>query len=347
VDSGPLEAATEKAPCDGDRARPYLRASVIICAYTLERWDWLVAAVGSVLAQSHPPLETIVVVDRCPELLHRVNQELHTVRAVANVHSGGLSGSRQTGAQQARGEVLAFLDDDAVADPDWLAELLPVYADPLVLGAGGKVEPRWVGDRPHWFPAEFDWVVGCSHAGLPRQTSPVRNLVGASMSMRSDVLRRSGGFDMRLGRAYDGSRDGSTAEETELCIRASRLHPGGRWLYVPGARVTHHVPPTRATVRYFIRRCRMEGRAKARVAGLEGTGTGLEAERAYIHSVLPAAMARELRRALRGQVGSLGRALAITGGLVVTALAYGSARWWQPSVDPPSGSVSRAGGPLR
>jgi glycosyltransferase involved in cell wall biosynthesis len=302
-----------------------LRVSVIICAYTAERWDQLMAAVRSVAGQSHPALETIVVVDRSPELLGRV-EALRGIRAFANLHKGGLSGSRQTGAERARGEVLAFLDDDAVADPSWLVELVGAYEDPLVLGAGGSVEPAWARRRPRWFPREFDWVVGCSHSGLPLKTSPVRNLVGANMSIRAEVLRRAGGFDMELGRAYGGRDAGSTAEETELCIRASRLHPGGRWMYVPAARVIHLVPPARASVGYFVRRCRMEGRAKAMIAELEGSAAGLSAERSYVWSVLRSALLRELRQASRGRFDGLARAAAIVAGLSVTSLTYGSAR---------------------
>lgn len=302
------------------------RVSVIICAYTTERWGDLVESVVSIERQTHPAGETLVVVDRCPELLARARAELRGVSVFANAHRGGLSGSRQTGADNAHGDVLAFLDDDALADEGWLAALVRAYDDPLVLGAGGFVEPWWVEGQPSWFPSEFNWVVGCSHPGLPEERRPVRNLIGANMSMRAEVLRRVGGFEMQLGRTYEGKGAGSTAEETELCIRASRLHPGSCWLYVPEARVRHRVPPARGTWRYFLRRCQMEGRAKALIAELEGDSVALEAERSYVRSLLPVAVLRELRRLLGGRLDSLARASAIATGLAVTALAYVRAR---------------------
>jgi glycosyltransferase involved in cell wall biosynthesis len=302
--------------------------SVIICAYTTQRWADLVASVASVQAQALPALETIVVIDRSAELLRRAAAELNGVIVVAN-RDGGLSGSRQTGAQHAHGEVLAFLDDDAIADQGWLAGLVPAYEDPLVLGAGGSVEPWWLQRQPRWFPREFDWVVGCSHPGLPQQTGRVRNVIGANMSVRAEVLRRAGSFELKLSRTYTDGGAGSTADDTEFCIRASRLHPGGTWLYVPEARVRHRIPPARATFRYFVRRCRMEGRAKAVIAELEGDSVALEAERTYVRSLLFAAVVRELRQVGGGRLDSLARAFVIAAGLSVTAFAYVGARMRQ------------------
>lgn len=302
------------------------RVSVIICAYTIERWTDLVASVASVHAQTHAAFETVVVIDRCPELLGLAQTDLRGVEVFANDHVGGLSGSRQTGADHARGEVLAFLDDDAIADENWLARLVSAYDDPSVLGVGGSVEPWWIDRQPGWFPPEFNWVVGCSHPGMPRFDSPVRNLIGANMSMRADVLRRIGGFQMNLGRAYGDEGAGSTAEETELCIRASRLHPESRWVYSPSARVIHRVPAARTTVRYFLQRCQMEGRAKAVIAQLEGNSVALQAERTYVRSLLATAVGRELRRAGAGQFGALARAWAIGIGLLVTTVTYSRTR---------------------
>ncbi len=299
------------------------RTSVIICAYTLDRWDDLVAAIASVRDQTSPPLETILVIDRSEDLLARAQQSISDVTIVANAHRGGLSGGRQTGADLARGEILAFLDDDAIADPDWLEELERPYADPNVLGVGGLIEPSWVEPTPPWFPAEFNWVVGCSYHGLPTEPARVRNTIGANMSVRAEVMRRTGDWEMELGRAYDGDALGSTAEETEFCIRATRLHPGGYWMHAPAARVSHRVPPERATWSYFVRRCRIEGKAKAVIAELEGASTGLESERAYAFSVLPRAVARELARAGRGSFDGLGRAAAIVAGLLITGFEYG------------------------
>jgi glycosyltransferase involved in cell wall biosynthesis len=296
--------------------------SVIICAYTLDRWVNLCAAVESVRGQAKVALETIVVIDGNDELERRARGELTGVEVLHNVHRAGLSGGRQTGADRARGSILAFLDDDAAADPDWLEQLAGAYEDPLVLGAGGLIEPAWEQSRPRWFPPEFAWVVGCTYAGMPRKTARIRNPIGANMSVRATVLRRAGAFDPRLGRAPGAKALSGTAEETEFSIRASREHPGHYWLYEPRARVVHAVPPERATWRYFVRRCVVEGTAKALLASITGSDDGLRSERAYARSILPRAMLRELGRGVRGHPEGFARASAIVAGLTITAMAY-------------------------
>ena len=162
--------------------------SVVVCAYTLDLWKNLRAAVQSVRAQTRKPLEVFVVIDGNDELEHRARAELEGVVVLRNAHEPGLSGGRQTGAEHARGSILAFLDDDAIADADWLEELVSAYQDPLVLGVGGLVEPRWEGPPPRWFPPEFNWVIGCTLPHVPRERARIRNPIGANMSMRASVL---------------------------------------------------------------------------------------------------------------------------------------------------------------
>jgi len=147
--------------------------SVVICVYTEDRWDDIVAAVESVRRQSRAAMETIVVVDHNERLLDRVRTSLPDVIVTYNHESQGLSGARNSGLAIAHGDVIAFLDDDATASPDWLAWLDGALDDPRVLGAGGYVEPNWVSSRPAWFPEEFLWTVGCSYRGLPRSTAYV------------------------------------------------------------------------------------------------------------------------------------------------------------------------------
>ncbi|MCW3041345.1 MAG: glycosyltransferase family 2 protein [Solirubrobacterales bacterium] len=298
-----------------------ITASVVICAYTLDRWDDLCAAVASAVGQVPAPSEVIVVIDGNEELLARAEAAFPQAVVLRNAGADGLSGGRETGAARATAPVVAFLDDDAIAEPGWLRELLAAYADPHVLGAGGHVEPLWRAPQPVWFPAEFNWVVGCTWAGMEDGGDRIRNPIGANMSMRADVIRRTGAF--KLGRISVGGRVSGSAEETEYCIRASRLHPGGYWVHRPAARVRHVVVPERGTWAYFVRRCRIEGAAKALLTDLAGTQAGLASERRYVRSVLPRAVAGELRAALRERrPGALRRAGAIVAGVGITTWAY-------------------------
>jgi GT2 family glycosyltransferase len=296
-----------------------MTASVVICAYTADRWAQIVAAVASVRRQTTPALEIILAVDHNPQLARRARAELPGLVVTENVETPGLSGTRNAGVALARGTLVAFLDDDAVAEPDWLEHLVAAYDAPEVLGVGGSVEPSWAAGRPRGFPPEFDWVVGCTYRGLPDRSGPVRNLIGANMSLRRDVLERVGGFRGGVGRV---GRIPSGCEETELCIRASQRLPGGRFVYEPRARVHHAVPASRGRWRYFGSRCFAEGVSKARVAAWRGPADALASERVYATRTLPLGLLRDGRAALRGDGGALVRMAAIAAGLLVTAAGY-------------------------
>lgn len=310
-------------------------ASVVICAHTLDRWDELNSAVKSVQSQTCAAREILVIVDNNEALRERVEREIAGITVLANAKEPGLSGGRMTGVEHATAPVICFLDDDAAADPRWLEELLEAYEDPAVLGAGGPVEPLWRAPPPSWFPDEFRWVVGCTYAGMQVRNGRIRNPIGANMSVRADVLRHAGGFTSELGRRKLGfsvsgrasfSGKAESCEETEFCIRAARLHPGGYFAYRSGARVHHAVPAQRTTWSYFVHRCLIEGNAKAVLTGLAGSKGELGAEGHYVRKVLPRAVVNDLRAALRGQAGAARRAGAIVAGLALTAFAYARTR---------------------
>lgn len=294
--------------------------SVIVCAYTLDRWDALRLAIESLLGQTRAPREIIVVSDHNPRLLARVRAAFPTVIALENAGTQGLSGARNTGIAAASGDIVAFLDDDAAAAPDWLAELAVGYAEPRVLGVGGQIDPRWAAPKPAWFPAEFYWILGCNYVGLPTEARPIRNLIGANMSIRRATFDQIGGFRSGMGRLGTIPLG---CEETELCIRLGQRFPNAILRYEPRARVTHLVTPTRARPRYFFSRCWAEGQSKAIVTALTGTGAGLASERDYTVKILPRGVLRGLRDGfVRREGAGFARAAAIVAGLAVTTAGY-------------------------
>jgi glucosyl-dolichyl phosphate glucuronosyltransferase len=311
-----------------------LTLSVVVCSYTMARWPDLVAAVGSLQRQRRPADEVLLVVDHCPELAVRAAGMLAGVRVVANREQAGLSGARNTGVALAQGEVVAFLDDDATADPDWTEGLLAGYRNDRVLGVGGLVRPRWETGRPAWFPPEFDWVVGCSYRGMPEQAAQVRNFIGANMSFRRADLVAAGGFRPDLGRI--GSRP-LGCEETELCIRLAAGRPGAELRYEPAAGVSHRVPEGRTNWAYFRARCYAEGLSKAVVARHAGRGPALASERRYLRSTVP----RGMVRAVGPHGGGPLQLAALTLGVAATLAGYTTGRLGRPR------PLGRLVGPVR
>ncbi len=116
------------------------------------------------------------------------------VVVVENSEAPGLSGTRNSGLAVARGSHIVFLDDDAIAAPDWLTCLSIAFARPHASGVGGAIEPLWLGGRPTWFPPEFNWVVGCTYLGSAEMPATVRNLIGCNMAFQKRSSLLSAGF---------------------------------------------------------------------------------------------------------------------------------------------------------
>jgi GT2 family glycosyltransferase len=298
--------------------------SVVVCAHSYERRNVLRAALESVRRQEQGPHELIVVIDHNPALKELVVREFPELKVVPNQRAKGLSGARNTGVRHAAGDIIAFLDDDAIAMPGWISRLRSHYESHRVIGVGGRVEPVWPDGRPRWFPAEFDWVVGCSYRGQPEWAAPVRNLIGCNMSFRRLVFDAIGGFGESLG------REGNNAfgcEETEFCIRAGQAFPQSTIIYDPEVVVLHQLARERTKWRYFRSRCLAEGQSKAMVVKSVGAEPGLSSERRYVARVLPAGILRGIGQAtLRFDRGGLARAGAIVAGLGFVSLGYQQGR---------------------
>ncbi|MFI6359956.1 glycosyltransferase [Streptomyces sp. NPDC050743] len=298
--------------------------SVVICVYTEDRWEDILAAVSSVRAQSRPARETLLVVDHNETLLEQLTREykeVEEVRVLANAGPRGLSAGRNTGIAASHGEIIAFLDDDAMAERDWLKHFAEGYEDPRVMAVGGRTMPIWAsGRRPAWFPEEFDWVVGCTYKGLPPGRARVRNVLGGNASFRRTAFEAAGGFATGIGR--DGNKRPLGCEETELCIRLTRARPDAILLIDDRAVIHHRVPEPREHFAYFRTRTYAEGLSKALVARSVGSDKGLESERRYTTRVLPAGVARGLRDALLTHPAGAGRAGAIVTGVALAAGGY-------------------------
>jgi GT2 family glycosyltransferase len=253
--------------------------TVVICAYSDNRWDTLRTAVDVTRKQMRFTDELLVVIDHNEYLFEQCRESFTECIVIANRHSRGLSGARNTALEVARGSIIVFLDDDAVPLGGWLDALRAPYIDKRVAGVGGIARPRWFASQPPaWFPAEFLWVVGCSHRGLPSQSSAVRNLLGANMSFRKTVFDQVGGFAEHMGRI--GERPVG-CEETEFSIRLTKANPKAILLYEPKAQVDHHIAKQRASLTYFSKRCWAEGLSKAEVSRQVGRSSALSTERQY------------------------------------------------------------------
>jgi glycosyltransferase involved in cell wall biosynthesis len=293
-----------------------------VCAYTDARRELLDNSIEAVLAQLGPGDQLVVVIDYNDELFDRVSAQYGSrATVVPNRNERGICGARNAGIEAATGDVVGFVDDDAQIQPGWLERLRADYRNSAVTGVGGNAQPVWPTERPPWFPVEFDWVVGCSHRGLPVETTPVRNLLGCNMSFRRDALNGVGGFNSEIGQVGTNLM---RCDETELCIRINQNSPGALLLLDPEIKVRHWVTEDRTTFRYFLRRCFWEGFSKQQLSTMVGPSDALSTERKYTFTVLPVGFARGIIGSITSPGNRLAQ-LAQSGALAVgfAATAYG------------------------
>lgn len=316
-----------RTAADGDAgvALPLPSVSVIICAYTFDRWKLLCGSVDSVLSQTLVPVELFLSIDHNRELFERCQEQwpdtpdgvVPAVRVLENRYDGHLGSARRTGAEQATGEIIAFLDDDATAEPDWLERMLAPYTDPHVIAVGGRPLPVFSKPRPSWFPRQYDWVFGCWYEGLPTETAPIRHVIGAAMSVRRADL-------VAIGYFHSDNHD-----DMDMCHRLMHHSPSSVILFEPSAIVHHYVHENRLTWSYFWRRCFWVNRGKVRAFRQMGEAGNLDAERSFAKRSLTEGLRTGLRELAGGDLGGLTRSFALCAGLVLAGLGYlaGAVEW--------------------
>ena len=238
-----------------------MKVSVVVCTYTMDRWDVFTEAVESALAQTYEPIEVVLVIDGNPEVYEHAVEEFGDRENVVvhdNDENRGISYSRTKGAELASGEIVAFIDDDGVAEPDWIAKHAETYAETDAVAVAGYVAPNWQTEKPDFFPEEFYWLVGCTELGFAEDGEEIRNGYGSNVSYRRDVFLDVGGYDVNTGRKGDRHIQ---AHEAPVGIRI-REEYGQGVVYVEDAVVHHTLFDYRGEFRWLVFRSFWQGFSK-------------------------------------------------------------------------------------
>jgi GT2 family glycosyltransferase len=303
---------------------------VVICTHTEARRSLLHALTRSIAAGTRQPDQVVIVVDRNPALLELLRGDDWPLAVEVMASDGsGLAAARNAGWRALGTGLVAFIDDDAIASPEWLDDLAAALDRLEADVVGGRIDADWVDGTPSWYTRRLGWIVGCSYEGQPTVAQEVRNVIGCNMLMRRSLLEALGGFDATLGRTSGGL---AGCEETELCIRATAN--GGRVMLIPGATVAQVLPADRGQVRYAIRRAWHEGRSKRLLTQLHGQVLGTEAS--YATGLVSDAARRLGAAVVRRAPVELERAGALLGVLGAAAAGYAAqaAMDWRRSVRP-------------
>lgn len=243
--------------------------------------------------QTLKPKEIILVLDPGDELAEFYRSQIPEFVKILISERKGLSSARNTGVNHSTGEIVAFIDDDAMADKKWIEQLAPVYDEFEVVGVGGTTISKWEDKRPFWFPEELDWIVGCSYKGQPSLRATIRNPIGCNMSFRRLVFEKVGLFREDIGRF------GTTPlgdEETEFSIRVLNKIPFSKIVHLPSAIVYHKVTKNRGRLKYLWTRSFYEGISKATITHKFGRSEALSTEDQYMKYLFSIGIPSKLKK---------------------------------------------------
>jgi glucosyl-dolichyl phosphate glucuronosyltransferase len=261
----------------------FLDATVIISVYSIDRANDVLDCVESLKKQTLPPKEIVVVLDPDKTLVSYYRSRLDSSVKLVVSDAFGLSAARNKGIKSCDSEIIAFIDDDAVADSDWLRNLASNFSDSSVIGVGGRIIPVWPDQNPDWFPEELFWIIGCSYKGLPTKKAPIRNPIGCNMAFRRSTFEKAGYFNIDTGRVGNVLMG---HDDTEFGIRATNTLAGTIIIYEPKAVVYHRVSKNRVSLNYVLKRSYSEGFSKALISKRsQANKAALVTEKSYFRSL--------------------------------------------------------------
>lgn len=250
------------------------RIAAVICTHN--RAGYLERALNSLAGQSLAPeqFEVLVVdnasTDRTAEVAHAMQDRVPNLRYLREDRLG-LSYARNTGARASRAPFLAYLDDDARTDRDWLKHMLRAFETPNPAPAciGGRVWLDWGSSAPRWLPPRYYSIYTfVDHGDEDRPLGPREYLVGANLAFHRDTLLELGGFDTNLG------RKGTTLLSGEESAIVGKLRERGLPIHYAGsAAVWHAVPPERRRRQWLWSRMFWDGASQPLIDS--GTGRSL------------------------------------------------------------------------
>lgn len=264
--------------------RDEIYITAVTMVYSVDQLEDLKECIDSLINQKYNNYE-ILLVSESREVSEAIKSEYDSdklrVKNFNNTKDGGISAARNKAIELAEGDVVAYIDTDAVADEVWLEEIAKTYIDKDCIAVGGKSLPDWIHSKPSYLPDEFLWLVGVTHKNHPSDGEEVRNTFGCNMSFKKSILEDMGGFNKKLGKNQKYNLQG---EESELGIRMMRKYDQGMQ-YNSSAVVHHKVEEDQTNIRWLSKRAYLQGVTKA-IIEKESSSYLPDTEKKYFISIL-------------------------------------------------------------
>ncbi len=262
--------------------RPTL--SIGLCTYN--RADFLPEVLAALKAQTlEPSLYELVVIDNnSKDETRRVVQQFAEANPQLRVRyffeeKQGISHARNRAYLEANSDYVAYIDDDELAQPDWLESYhnatrehpgIAIYAGRIRIFYPGE-KPDWASDYVEKWYGQYDFgpvPVEITEETIAQGQAALPN--AGNMAVRVEFLKRIGGFDANLGRKGNQMLGG---EETRIALTA--LEQGERMLYYPASLIDHVIFPERLSLEFLKEKHFMQGRSYSKLYRAELVRRGL------------------------------------------------------------------------
>jgi glycosyltransferase involved in cell wall biosynthesis len=231
-----------------------MKFSIVVCTFnrsaSLRR---MLKSLQDLVIPDHITCEVIVVDNHSDDDTRLVVEETakHFTSEIRYVFEDkkGLSHARNRGIKEAGGEIIAFTDDDVIADKHWIQNIdraFKEYADAAC--AGGKILPVWEIPRPKWLKPDLYGYLALLDKGDSSAYMDALDIWGANFAVKSEMFKKYGLFDTNLGRTPAKLYSG---EEAEFLLRLQNA--GEKILYYPLSIIHHHIPACRMSKKYMRR----------------------------------------------------------------------------------------------
>lgn len=232
-----------------------MKLSVVTSAYSIDRINDLKDLLDGLSNQTCKLFETIIVIDKNKELLERINEYIDknsfkNMHIIFNPENKGLSYNRNIGIKNSSGDIIAFIDDDAIPFDNWGKAIIETFEEDENIGAvTGEIIPLWEHEEMSWFPKELHWMLSCSYVMTPTTKQEFERGFGTNMSFKREVFDRAGTFDTNLG--INGKK-WVGGEDTDMFLRVKKL--GMKIIFHPDVCVKHKVYKYRIETKNLIKR---------------------------------------------------------------------------------------------
>jgi len=224
--------------------------SIIVCTYNRDKF---LATTLSHLREQQRGHEVLVIDNNSTDTTASICRQFPEFRYILETHQG-LSNARNRGIQEAKGEWLVFLDDDAFIRPQYISNLekhIATHSD--MVAFGGRIDPLYEsGKVPEWMSKwSYSWVSAINKGDEVASFVGKEYPIGANMGVRADMARKVGGFNPNLGRSGKNTMGG---EEKDFFNKIRTLTEQGSVInYLPDVQVQHCIPESRTTYEFIAR----------------------------------------------------------------------------------------------